>query len=130
MASIFSRIIAGELPGHFVWKDEHAVAFMTIQPIRSGHLLYAMLADPSMNRQLQDISPDFAKISVESMRKDLRDIVADSQESQTDVAAETAAGAAPGTPRPAGAGGKTPSLDQFTVNLTARARTVPPGVRR
>jgi len=39
MPSIFSRIIAGELPGHFVWKDEHAVAFMTIQPIRPGHLL-------------------------------------------------------------------------------------------
>lgn len=45
MASIFSRIIAGELPGHFVWKDEHAVAFMTIQPIRSGHLLVVPRAE-------------------------------------------------------------------------------------
>lgn len=39
MASIFTHIIAGDLPGHFVWKDELAVAFMTIQPIRPGHLL-------------------------------------------------------------------------------------------
>jgi histidine triad (HIT) family protein len=39
MASIFTRIIAGELPGHFVWKDDLAVAFMTIQPAREGHLL-------------------------------------------------------------------------------------------
>ncbi len=39
MASIFTHIIAGKLPGHFVWKDEQAVAFMTIQPIRPGHLL-------------------------------------------------------------------------------------------
>ncbi len=39
MASIFTRIIDGNIPGHFVWKDELAVAIMTIQPIRPGHLL-------------------------------------------------------------------------------------------
>ncbi len=39
MASIFSRIINGELPGHFVWEDEQCVAIMTIQPIREGHLM-------------------------------------------------------------------------------------------
>lgn len=39
MASVFSKIIAGEIPGHFVWKDSQAVAIMTIQPIREGHVL-------------------------------------------------------------------------------------------
>lgn len=39
MASIFTRILAGELPGHFVWKDELCFAIMTIQPIRAGHLI-------------------------------------------------------------------------------------------
>ena len=39
MPSIFTRIIDGEFPGHFVWKDEQAVAFMTIQPVREGHLM-------------------------------------------------------------------------------------------
>ncbi len=39
MASIFTRIIGGELPGRFVWKDEHAVAFLTINPLRPGHTL-------------------------------------------------------------------------------------------
>ncbi len=39
MASLFTKIIHGELPGHFVWKDDVAVAFLTIQPIRPGHLL-------------------------------------------------------------------------------------------
>ena len=39
MATIFSRIIRGELPGRFVWKDEKAVAFLTINPIRPGHTL-------------------------------------------------------------------------------------------
>lgn len=39
MASIFSKIIAGEIPGHFIWRDEQVAAFMTIAPIRPGHVL-------------------------------------------------------------------------------------------
>lgn len=39
MASIFTKILAGELPGHFVWKDEVCFAIMTIQPIRGGHVI-------------------------------------------------------------------------------------------
>jgi diadenosine tetraphosphate (Ap4A) HIT family hydrolase len=39
MSSIFSKILAGELPGHYVWKDAACFAIMTIQPIRSGHLI-------------------------------------------------------------------------------------------
>ena len=39
MASIFTRIIAGELPADFVWKDEVCVAFLSIRPLRPGHTL-------------------------------------------------------------------------------------------
>lgn len=39
MASIFTRIINGELPGHFVWRDDVAVAIMTIAPVKAGHCL-------------------------------------------------------------------------------------------
>ncbi|CAA0079009.1 HIT family protein [Zhongshania aliphaticivorans] len=39
MSSIFTKIIQGELPGHLVWEDEHAVAILTIEPIQEGHLL-------------------------------------------------------------------------------------------
>ena len=39
MASIVSKIIAGEMPGYFVWQDDICVAIMTIQPINDGHLL-------------------------------------------------------------------------------------------
>ena len=39
MASIFSRIIAGELPARFVWKDDSCVAFLSIRPLRPGHTL-------------------------------------------------------------------------------------------
>lgn len=39
MPSVFSKIISGDLPGHFVWKDELSVAFLSINPIASGHTL-------------------------------------------------------------------------------------------
>jgi histidine triad (HIT) family protein len=39
MATLFSRIIAGEIPGRFVWRDERAVVFLTIAPIARGHAL-------------------------------------------------------------------------------------------
>jgi histidine triad (HIT) family protein len=39
VASVFTRIIDGELPGRFVWKDEQCVAFLSIRPLRPGHTL-------------------------------------------------------------------------------------------
>jgi histidine triad (HIT) family protein len=39
MASIFTKIIAGDLPGQFVFKDDRAVAFMSIAPLKPGHVL-------------------------------------------------------------------------------------------
>lgn len=39
MATLFTRIIAGELPGRFVWRDERCVAFLTIAPLAPGHTL-------------------------------------------------------------------------------------------
>jgi histidine triad (HIT) family protein len=37
--SIFSKIIAGEIPGTFVWKDDRCVAFLSIAPMKPGHTL-------------------------------------------------------------------------------------------
>lgn len=39
MASLFTRIINAELPGRFVWRDETCVSFLTIRPLRPGHVL-------------------------------------------------------------------------------------------
>lgn len=39
MASIFSRIIAGEIPGRLVWDDEVCVAMVDIRPLHRGHCL-------------------------------------------------------------------------------------------
>lgn len=37
--SVFTRIISGEFPGRFVWRDADVVAFLTIAPLRPGHTL-------------------------------------------------------------------------------------------
>jgi diadenosine tetraphosphate (Ap4A) HIT family hydrolase len=37
--TLFTRIISGELPGRFVWRDPEVVAFLTIAPLRPGHTL-------------------------------------------------------------------------------------------
>jgi histidine triad (HIT) family protein len=39
LATIFTRIIEEELPARFVWKDELCVAFLSVNPLRSGHVL-------------------------------------------------------------------------------------------
>lgn len=39
MASIFTRIINREIPGHIVAEDDHFIAFLDIQPLVLGHTL-------------------------------------------------------------------------------------------
>jgi histidine triad (HIT) family protein len=39
MTTLFTRIIDGEIPGTFVWRDDRCVAFMSINPLARGHVL-------------------------------------------------------------------------------------------
>lgn len=39
MASIFTRIIQGEIPGRIIWRDAHCVVMLDIRPLRRGHVL-------------------------------------------------------------------------------------------
>lgn len=39
MSSVFTKIINGEIPGRFVYRDDTAVAFLTIEPVAYGHAL-------------------------------------------------------------------------------------------
>jgi type VI secretion system protein VasG len=89
-----------------------------VNKIRSGHLLLALLESDDLARLARESSAEFGRISVEDLHKRLLDITAGSPE----AADETAGGAvAPGGPVAAG-GGKTPALDQYTIDLTGRAR--------
>ena len=45
MPSIFTRIIDGEIPGRFVWRDEVCVAFMDVRPLNRGHVLVVPRAE-------------------------------------------------------------------------------------
>jgi diadenosine tetraphosphate (Ap4A) HIT family hydrolase len=45
MASVFTQIIEGSLPGHFVWRDELAVGFLSIAPLNRGHTLVVPRAE-------------------------------------------------------------------------------------
>jgi histidine triad (HIT) family protein len=39
VASIFTRIIAGEIPAHKLREDDRFLAFLDVRPIRAGHTL-------------------------------------------------------------------------------------------
>ena len=45
MPTIFTRIIAGEIPGTFVHRDEQCVAFLSINPLAPGHTLVVPIAE-------------------------------------------------------------------------------------
>ena len=45
MASVFTRIIEGQLPGRFVWKDDSCVGFLSNRPLRPGHTLVVPRAE-------------------------------------------------------------------------------------
>lgn len=45
MATLFTKIIQGEIPGRFVYQDDQAVAFLTIAPLKPGHTLVVPRAE-------------------------------------------------------------------------------------
>ncbi len=45
MPTIFTRIIDGEIPGTFVWRDDRCVVFMSINPLARGHALVVPVAE-------------------------------------------------------------------------------------
>ena len=64
MATIFTRIIEGELPGRFVHRDDRCVAFLSIAPIQPGHTLVVPIeevdhwidADPDLTAHLAQVA--------------------------------------------------------------------------
>lgn len=45
MPSLFSRIIAGEIPSYKIYEDETIYAFLDIHPIQLGHILVVPKAE-------------------------------------------------------------------------------------
>lgn len=89
--------------------------------VRSGHLILALLLNESFARIAREISGEFAHISVESLQSELPNITADSAEAR-DAAMLGETGGVSGEPVASGVPGKTKALDQYTEDLTAKAR--------
>lgn len=66
MPSIFTRILQGELPGRFVWRDDRAAAFLTIAPLRTGHTLVVPIEEVD---HWLDLSPDLLQHLTEVAHK-------------------------------------------------------------
>jgi len=45
VSTLFTKIIEGDIPGRFVWRDDDVVAFLTINPITPGHTLVVPVAE-------------------------------------------------------------------------------------
>ena len=96
--------------------------------VRSGHLLWALLADETLSRRVGEIGRLLRTVPVEALKADYAGITAGSREA-ADNAALAGAGAGTGAdeiaaaPSPAGGGSGGGALDRFTTDLTAQARS-------
>jgi type VI secretion system protein VasG len=87
--------------------------------IRSGHTIMALLANSELARLIGGVTKEFAKINAEDLHKEFGNITGESVE-ERDAYAAAAPGVSDAAARPGG--GKTPNLDQYTVNLTDKAK--------
>jgi type VI secretion system protein VasG len=91
--------------------------------VRTGFTIIALATHDELVRLMRDVSREFLKIQPDVLKKDFASIVANSAE-EAQAAAASAAAAVPGAPSAAPRpGGKSPNLDQFTINLTEKAKT-------
>ncbi|WP_409488149.1 type VI secretion system ATPase TssH [Pseudomonas promysalinigenes] len=90
-----------------------------VAQVRSGHLLQALLDDAELRRVVIASAPELEKINADDLRVNLAALVEGSAESKQASALASPAATPASSAKP---GGKTPALDQYTVNLTQSAR--------
>jgi histidine triad (HIT) family protein len=69
MATLFTKIINGDLPGRFVWRDDRCVAFLSIRPLKPGHTLVVPITevdhwldlDPALLQHLTSVAQSIGK---------------------------------------------------------------------
>ncbi|AZF13688.1 type VI secretion system ATPase TssH [Pseudomonas sp. R3-18-08] len=87
--------------------------------IRTGHLVQALLDDAELRRVIIGSAPELEKINADDLRLHFNALVEGSVESKL---AKPLANAGAGNGSPVKGNGKTPALDQYTINLTQSAR--------
>ena len=87
--------------------------------IRTAYLVMGLIANDELRRMILDVSPEFMRLNLPTLRKELNTILAESTENQLGGSFQ-----APASEDAPGAGDSTtPNLNQYTVNLTENART-------
>jgi len=91
--------------------------------VRTGFTLLALISDGELSRMIRDVSKEIQLIPPEALRKDFYAVTEKSRETSTSLTTGPGApaGEAGGAPGRA-PGGKTPHLDQYTENLTTKAK--------
>ena len=84
--------------------------------IRSGHLLLALTNAPELAQFAQRMSPKFASVRVDRLKHEFDQVTEGSVEAQAPTPAEETASL------PQTGSSRTPALDTYTSDLTARAR--------
>jgi type VI secretion system protein VasG len=115
------------LSAHFIplFQEAWLLSSMLLgsQQVRSGTALLAMLEVDSLRGMLIETAPELLKIPREQLKNELAALLSGSSEDGGAAAAHGPAAMPAGAmPSPAGAGGLTPALDQYTVDMTALAR--------
>lgn len=73
MSSVFTKIINGELPGRFVYRDERVAAFLSINPVAYGHVLVVPVQevdkwtdlDPKIWHELNEVAQNIGRAVIE-----------------------------------------------------------------
>ena len=89
--------------------------------IRSGYTILALVSNDELARLVRETSRELQKVNADALKKDFDKITATSSEEAGSLAA-AASGSSAAQPGGPAAGGKTPNLDQYTVNLTENAK--------
>ena len=92
--------------------------------VRSGHLVLAMMTNENFSRLAREISREFNSLTtnLDGFKRDFADVVSGSSEDREATSLAESGGVSDGAPVASGVPGKTKSLDQFTEDLTAKAR--------
>lgn len=69
MGTLFSKIIDGEIPGRFVWRDDDVVAFLPIALLAPGHTLVVPIEpidhwvdlDPALNAKVWQVAQSISQ---------------------------------------------------------------------
>ncbi len=115
--SLSPEIVEGAKQAWLFASLEHNAA-----RLRSGHLLWALLADDTLARRTREASGQLLRVPADLLHRDFMAITGGTGEAATATTALDGASAAVGAERGAAAPAASGALAQFTMDLTAMAR--------